>query len=190
MKGKLISESLFEFERGRDPKKSIGIGMGEFLKKIQREMKKEYTYSEPPAKFTDKKILDYLIEKNRWDDIEEIVAFPGKLFSKKAFNSSIATLMDYPNKMGQESIIEKIDFLIEHGANPGIRNWGPFKRACSRGLPLVVEKFIDLGADVNEDTDIPIRNAVQGLENDHSWSRGNRQGYWDTIHVLAKHSKY
>ena len=187
MRARFINEA--NFERNSDPLRSMGLGTEAFINSLKQEYKDD-AYSWTERNITSRDLLQFCIGKNRWDDVERLASLPKKFFSKGAFKGSIAILMDYPNKMSQEEIIEKIDFLIDQGARSDIHQWGPFKNACSRGLPLIVEHFINLGADPNDHTDIPIRKTVEGLEHDHSYSTKNRQGYWDTIRVLVKHSKY
>ena len=187
MKARFVNEQ--NFKRNKDPLSSMGIGP---LERIRKDWSKEYPSSEHNP--TNRDLLVFCIEYDKWDDVKRLAAMPNKVFKKATFKTSINVLMDYPNKHSEEELIERIDFLLENGANPASHQWGAFKRSCSRGLPLVVERFIELGADPNDGTDIPIRNTVGSLESIHtshySYSASDFKRYWDVIRVLVKYSKY
>ena len=187
MRARFINE--MNFERRKDPRKSMGLGVHEKIGGWKREYIQAHSDRHtPPTKATDNDLLTWLINENRWDDIEFLTRVPNKFFKKGTFRGSLYSLMDSRRLPG--NLIEKVDFLLENGADPSFRSWSVFKNACYNGWPEVVQKMIDLGADPNDGTDIPIRKAVEGLENNHSWRGGkSAKDYWDVIKILAKNSK-
>jgi hypothetical protein len=181
MERKLVKETLFEFERGQDPKSSLGIGR---VKRLKDELKAYHPYIYEKREVMDKELLDFCINRHKWDDLDFVLALPGKQW-KALINGALSTLIpSIDNNEDEDFYIEKIDYLIKHGAKPGFRRWAPFKDAIWKGLPKIVSKFIELGADVHIDNDIPMRKAAEQLE----FNSRSREKMWQVIRILADKS--
>ena len=169
----LAERPLYEnmrFERGGDPKKSMGIGMEIQLEKFLKSIGRNPTLRKSNA-------LVYATEHNREDLVKYLlslgVSIKGKdfngitaldfaiknnnikiidLFLKKGLNQSELDECLYFSFNSENEDLVKL--FLEQGANPN-SEFGNLSNAAISNLPNIIKILLDYGADPNEPKDRP-----------------------------------
>ena len=155
MRAKFISESL-HFERGRDPKEALGLGMWARLKQDMKKDGLKYEDKEQGLRwasyFGNKGVVEFLL--NAGADV----------------HTSNDYALHWASLNGHKDVVE---FLLNAGADVHVNNDIALRWASRQGHKEIVELLLKAGADVHARDDQAIR-----------WASNN--GHKDVVELLKQ----